>query len=45
MVRLFLLSHEDLLDNPKCADAFDKMLKDAESVIEKYRGVLNEHRN
>jgi len=45
MVRLFLLSHEDLLDNPKCADAFEKMLKDAESVIEKYRGVLNEHRN
>lgn len=45
MVRLFLLSHEDLLGNPKCADAFDKMLKDAESVIEKYRGVLNEHRN
>lgn len=45
LVRILLLSHEDLLDNPVCANAFEKMLTDTESVIKKYREVLNEHRN
>lgn len=45
LVRIFLMSHEELLNNPICADAFDKMLADTEQVIKKYREVLNEHRN